>query len=387
MTDTATIIGWDIGGAHVKAALLRDGRLEAVRQWPCALWQGIHLLDGVLDDALAGWRLPRSGGAGGGSGSGGGGSSGGGGVGSGGRNDRAEPGAATHAVTMTGEMVDWFDNRRDGVERLARHLELRLGSGMRLFCDSGEWIAADEAGGRWRELASANWSATARLVASRLGGGNARAILVDIGSTTTDLIPLAADRVLAGGTTDAQRLHSGELLYHGAVRTPLCALVRRIDFRGAGYNVMNEWFATTADVYRLTGELDEAHDQHPTSDGGSKDLAGSCRRIARMIGHDAADAGVDEWIGFAKAWRLRQLELLAAELLRVESGVLESRGPSARLIGAGCGSFLVRALAQRLGREHVSFDDLVDAPATLRGWAGVCAPAVAVAMLRAQDIG
>ena len=46
------VIGWDIGGAHVKAALVRDGRLQAVRQWPCPLWQGLHLLDAVLDDAL-----------------------------------------------------------------------------------------------------------------------------------------------------------------------------------------------------------------------------------------------------------------------------------------------------------------------------------------------
>ena len=36
---------------------------------------------------------------------------------------------------------------------------------------------------------------------------------------------------------------------------------------------MNEFFATTADVYRLTGELDPAHDQHPSADNAPKDLA------------------------------------------------------------------------------------------------------------------
>ena len=60
--------------------------------------------------------------------------------------------------------------------------------------------------------------------------------------------------------TDAARLATGELVYHGVVRTPLCALAARVPFRGSAVSVMNEFFATTADVYRLTGELDPAHD-------------------------------------------------------------------------------------------------------------------------------
>lgn len=59
------------------------------------------------------------------------------------------------------------------------------------------------------------------------------------------------------------------------------------------------------------------------------------------------------------------------------------RGPLP-LVGAGCGSFLVRALAQATQRAYLSFDTLVDAPPDLRGWANVCAPAVAVAILREQ---
>ena len=83
---------------------------------------------------------------------------------------------------------------------------------------------------------------------------------MDIGSTTTDLIAFKDARVLSHSRTDAQRLATGELVYQGVVRTPLCALAQRIDWRGTPHNVMNEFFATTADVYRLTGELDPAHD-------------------------------------------------------------------------------------------------------------------------------
>ena len=106
-------------------------------------------------------------------------------------------------------------------------------------------------------------------------GGRA-GLLVDIGSTTTDLIAFHGGVVPTTSRSDAQRLASGELVYQGVVRTPLCALARRIGWRGEQLNVMNEFFATTADVYRLTGELDPAHDQQPSADHAAKDQAATC---------------------------------------------------------------------------------------------------------------
>jgi probable H4MPT-linked C1 transfer pathway protein len=247
---------------------------------------------------------------------------------------------------------------------------------MRLFGGDGQWLSSEVAADNWQALASANWAATARLASERIRDGGA--MLVDIGSTTTDFVPLPVGERRSTGSNDAQRLRSGELLYQGVIRTPLCALSRRIEFRGERYNVMNEWFATTADVYRLTGELDPLHDQHPAADGGAKDFAGACRRIARMIGHDSGDAGQEVWMGFAARWRSLQLDLIQAELQRVEGPT-----PAATLVGAGCGSFLVQELARRLRRRHVPFADLVCAPPSLREWTGVCAPAVAVAFLGA----
>jgi len=406
------VIGWDIGGAHVKAALVRNGRLEAVRQWPCALWQGLHLLDPVIDDALADWmpaHRPESG-----------------------SRRRSLPNTPAgsdagahfdrrpeHAVTMTGEMVDLFESREDGVIRLVRHLRQRLGPKLRFFCGSGEWVDSAAGAERWQDMASANWAATARLVAGRLDEASregiarvghpaqavgqtagpataveqhakGRALLVDIGSTTTDFIPLADGEILASGGGDAQRLRSGELLYQGAARTPLCALTQTIEFGRQRYNVMNEWFATTADVYRLTGELDPGHDQHPAADGGAKSIEGSCRRIARMIGHDAQDASVEDWTTFAREWRRLQISLLESGMEAVERKGSPSplattlSGGTMTLIGAGCGSFLVRALARTTGRAYIDFDELVDAPDSLREWVNVCAPAVAVALLREQ---
>src|SRR5690606_12432413 len=107
------------------------------------------------------------------------------------------------------------------------------------------------------------------------------------------------------------------LVYLGVVRTPLCALGRQIPFAGRSRNVMHEWFATSADVFRLTGEHDPAHDQQPTADGAGKDETASWRRLARMIGIDARDASPTAWRDFAACWRDAMLDEIARHAARV----------------------------------------------------------------------
>jgi probable H4MPT-linked C1 transfer pathway protein len=338
------VIGWDIGGAHVKAARVEQGRVLDVVQWACPLWQGLAQLDAALAQAAARWS------------------------------DLAQ---AAHAVTMTGEMADLFEHREAGVSTLAQRLATQLGPRVAFYAGETRWCALDGVAAHWAHIASANWLATAQLVARRLRD----AVLIDIGSTTTDIIPVRNGRIAARGADDAGRLRTGELVYQGVVRTPLCALAQRVGFRGDACNVMNEYFATTADVYRLTGELDPAHDQHPAADGGRKDAAATHRRLARMIGHDARDASDSEWRAFAHQWRDLQLAHLAANLTRVLGASALAR--DAVVVAAGCGAFLAEALAASCGYEAVRFSTLVEARADAAAWAQVCAPGAAVALLYA----
>ncbi|HJV25846.1 MAG TPA: hydantoinase/oxoprolinase family protein [Aromatoleum sp.] len=340
------VVGWDIGGAHVKASLLVDGGVRDVAQWAAPLWQGLDHLDAAIDAAAERW-----------------------------------PGLdqARHAVTMTAEMTDLFPDREAGVEALVRRLAERLGDTTHFFAGRADWASAEEGPARWRDVASANWLATAFQVAARYP----TALLVDIGSTTTDLIPIRGGSPCPRGRSDAERLASGELVYVGAVRTPLCALARQMSFAGRRYNVMNEYFATTADVFRLTGELDPEHDQHPAADGGDKSVAASCRRIARMIGMDARDADVLDWIELAVRWRAEMLAEVAANLARVAAQA--GLPASAPIVAAGCGLFLARELAHHSSREFVAFHSVAgltpSAADTVHRWADTCAPSVAVALL------
>ena len=150
---------------------------------------------------------------------------------------------------------------------------------------------------------------------------------------------------------------------------------------------MNEFFATSADVYRLTAELDPAHDQQPSADNGAKTLRATHQRLARMIGRDADDADESQWLALARFWREQQIEQTAAQLARVID--THQVPPHAALVATGCGAFWVEALARRCERPLRRFDETVplvpDAPAALRAWLSVCAPATAVALLAHND--
>lgn len=355
------IVGWDIGGAHVKACVTRGGAVVDVAQWACPLWQGLDRLDLALRQAQTRWPEMNSG--------------------------------SRHAVTMSGEMVDAFAHREDGVQRIADRLAQTLSGPVRLHAGDRGWVAPADAARHWSQIASANWLATAQHAASVFGDG----VLIDIGSTTTDLIAFASGHVVTASRSDHDRLASGELVYHGVVRTPLCALAPQVLFRGRAVNVMNEWFATTADVYRLTGEIDPAHDQQPPADGQDKDHPATLQRLARMIGLDARDASVDEWQALAHAWRHAQIDQIAASLERV----LAAEPPiasAAAIVTAGCGAFLVADVAARVPtlagwtiRSYGADVACIATPgnrtadAETAAWAQVCAPSVAVASLLARE--
>lgn len=355
-----SIVGWDIGGAHVKACLLRAGQVLDVAQWACPLWQGMDKLDAVLQAAAERWPAMAQ---------------------------------AQHAVTMTGEMVDLFPDREQGVIGIAAALEHSLQGTTRFFAGDAGWVSAAELPAHWSEVASANWLATARHAARALGGSG---LLVDVGSTTTDLVVFSEGRVPTSSRTDAQRLATGELVYHGVVRTPLCGIAHKIDWRGQRFNVMNEFFATSADVYRLTGDLDAAHDLYPSADNMAKDADATCQRLARMIGLDRRDASLDEWLAFARAWRAQQVEQLGAEMRRVMTAHWLTR--EAPLVAAGCGAFLVNDIAASAWgvpppRRAIDYGQevaqvaphAVGGSAAVRAWAQVCAPCVAVASLLSMD--
>ena len=340
-----TYMGWDLGGAHLKVAkVANDGRLLGAKQVPCPLWQGLD----VLDQALASVANEIQGDA--------------------------------HALTMTGEVADIFPDRCEGVRRLLERSMAVLGDvPLSVYAGKAGFVAATDSARYCYEIASANWHASARLVARYCDGG----ILVDIGSTTTDIVEFSRGDVCFRGYTDAERLGSEELVYTGVIRTPVFAVVSRAPFRGEWQSLAAERFATMADVYMLTGELHEPAlgylAPRETADGLGSDIKGCARRLARMLGRDADSGALDEWRTSARYVAGAQRHRIRQALER-----MFSRRPALQtypLVGAGIGRFIVRNLAWQLGHPYIDFSDLLPEAGAYAEGAAVCAPAVAVAYL------
>ncbi|MDD5033613.1 MAG: hydantoinase/oxoprolinase family protein [Methylococcaceae bacterium] len=346
---TVELIGWDIGGAHLKAAALAGDRVVAVIQKPSPLWLGLSHFHQAAAAIL--------------------------------RELSPSPGCR-HAVTMTGELVDLFARREEGVFGLLQALQEQVpGQAVEVFAGELGFLPAKAVlGEHVGAIASVNWLATGYLAASRIEQG----LLVDIGSTTADLLVLREGRVLARGFDDCERMRCDELVYTGVVRTSLMALAQQAPFRGEWVGLMAEHFATTADVYRLTRELPEYADQSPAADGGEKTLAASARRIARLLGCDLESAASEEWTCLAQYFRERQLaRLMDACRRQLSRNLINCHAP---VIGAGIGRFLVQELSTRIGQPYLDFVDLFPKHSLPPGFhIADCAPAVAVAYLARQN--
>jgi len=337
----SAVIGWDIGGAHLKAARAEGGRIVAAVQVASPLRLGLARLAQAFGEAKA--RMGMS---------------------------------ERHAITMTGELADTFVSRGEGVRALtAAALDALAPVSVGVYAGRAGFVAPEQADAHVGDIASANWYASASLVGRKLGG----ALFMDMGSTTTDIVPVANGAVAARGYSDAERLASGELVYTGLVRSFLMASAERAPFNGRWCGLIGENFANMADVHRILGTLPEDADQMGTADGREKTVEASRARLARMVGADAGDADADAWTALAQWFAEAQLRAVTdGALLVLSQGTLPRDAP---IVVAGAGATVLWEVARRLGRRTLAFDDLIDAEPGARAAVSTCAPAAAVALL------
>jgi probable H4MPT-linked C1 transfer pathway protein len=336
-----TIVGWDVGGVHLKAARADDGRIVRAAQLAAPLRGGLERLREAFGAATA-----------------------------------LVGHADHHVVTMTGELADTFASRPEGVERLAALAAAELTDApVLLYAGPAGLVHPPDARKHAAAIASANWHVCAALVAHQC----ASALFIDMGSTTTDVVPLVGGRIAARGYTDAQRLAAGELVYTGLVRGFVMATADRAPLAGSWTTLVNENFATMADVHRILGSLPDGADLMATADGRDKTVAASRARLARMVGADAADLDDAAILALARWFAEAQLRAIVdAAMLAASATALPNDAP---VVGAGIGTALVAEAARRLHRPYVAFDGLIDVTPEARAAAVHCAPAAALALL------
>jgi probable H4MPT-linked C1 transfer pathway protein len=278
------------------------------------------------------------------------------------------------AVTMTGELCDCFDTKEAGVNAIVTAvLNVSRSWPVRFWTTAGFFLDSNSARANWNEVAAANWHA----LAAYAGGYNRQGtcVLIDVGSTTTDVIPILDGTPWTYGKTDTERLRHRELVYTGVKRTPLMALLPPGE-------TCAEHFATTHDAHLLLGNIPEDPTDCDTADNRAATVRGAHSRIARMTGGDRTTVSETETLRLATLAADRQFQLvlraIEQQTRRAVGLQRESVGVRRVAVTSGSGEFLARRAVQEL-REN--FDDVLSLTETLGPSLSECAPAFAVATL------
>lgn len=331
------VVGWDIGGVNTKVARAEAGALRGSRSVPLQIQHDFDRLPFVLRQLA--------------------------------RDIGAQP-DDRHALTFTAELSQRFRTKSEGVHAILDAVESALpDADIRVLATDARWLTPRDARDEPLAVSASNWMATALLVSQQ----HADALLIDIGSTTTDIVPIVGGQVKARGRTDLERLADSELVYTGAVRTPVEALLRALPVRSDLVMPAAEGFALTGDVHVWLGSLAPESYSIPTPDGrpATREFAGE--RLLRTVCADRtmlSDAAVTV---IAHATADAQVQLVLAAIRHARE-----RWPELQYaVVAGLGDFIAERAAKLAGLEVVRLRDT---------WAdaSIVAPAAAAALLLDQ---
>lgn len=245
------------------------------------------------------------------------------------------------SVVMTGELADCFEDKEAGIRFIMESVDNAFDCDIKYVDSEGHFY---DGSGDLRKLAAANWAASANLIGAEIGD----CIFVDMGSTTSDIIPIKGGKH-AAGISDFSRLVRSELVYSGVLRTNLAYLLDSLDMAAGKCRVSSELFATTADAYLILGDIAEDIYTCETADGAGKSKTDAMRRLARVVCADLTEVSPDDIYRIAEQVKDRQVTVLTEAISQVAE-----RNELDRIVSAGIGEFLIRDAAKRLGFECIS---------------------------------
>jgi probable H4MPT-linked C1 transfer pathway protein len=261
-----------------------------------------------------------------------------------------EFGADRAGVVITAELADVFKSKREGIQYIAEICS-------EVFADV---FFLDVEGRLSKEIddplkfCASNWMASVSFLVNE---GFKDFLFVDIGSTTTDLIPVKEKPT--AGKTDFERLKRGELLYMGVLRTPVFYVLKRFE----GADLCPEYFAITADVFRVTGDIGEDDYNCETPDSAGKSVEECMRRLSRTVCCDLEELGEKK----AKLLAFRAKDAMI-RILRREIVTRLSEWDLETVLACGIGEFLVERACEciRLSEKYGTASKLFPAFAMSR---------------------
>ena len=328
MPDNGCFIGWDIGGANLKGCRIEWQYGEIVGQkvvtQPFEMWNAYEALAETLREMGGALGLDA---------------------------------LTAMAVTMTAELADAFRNKREGVRFVQEALAKAFPQVSIYYIDVNANLILPEAIIDPVDLAATNWLASVQYLARR----RSDFIFMDVGSTTTDIIPVRNGRVAAVGYNDTERLASGELVYTGVMRSNPNTLAPWIPVLGRQCRTAAEYFCNMGDVYLLLGRLTTEDYTCGTPDGRAKSPAAAMERLARLVCADTRQLDAQQLKRMAGYLAEKQLQVITDALWQVRSA--QPEGDHGPLMSAGSGDFLAAETGRRAGLQVIALDQEVGAEA------------------------
>lgn len=248
------------------------------------------------------------------------------------------------SVVMTGELADCFEDKNEGIKFIMDSVEDAFDCETRYIKSDGDFTNTTK---DTRDLAAANWAASARLIGSEMGD----CIFVDVGSTTSDIIPIVRGKH-AAGKTDFSRLLRSELVYAGTLRTNIAALLDSVKVSDGKCRTSSELFATTADAYMLLGDITQELYTCETADGAGRSEMDCMRRLARVVCADLEEISPEDVRSIASQVKEKQISILSEAIHEVAR-----KNGLRRIVSAGLGEFMIKKAAEDLELECISVSD------------------------------
>ena len=277
------------------------------------------------------------------------------------------------AITMTAELADCFENKRQGVHFIVDAVRQTFPkTDCRFYTTKGELVDGNLAKLNWAMIAASNWHASAWHLfrQHKLTDG----FLVDIGSTTCDLIPVEAGLPVVPGQTDLDRLRNGQLVYAGTGRTAICSLLNSVQLTDGKVAIARELFATVSDAMIWTDRLPPQPSSCNSADGRSMTRSACRDRLCRMLCADSEDLQDSQVTAIAEQTYAALEDLIVASL----RSVVDQHPALAK-------TFCLAGSGQSLARRVIERVFVNESPPVIIGTAapsetGQVVPAVAVAM-------
>jgi len=282
-------------------------------------------------------------------------------------------------VTMTAELSDAYRTKREGVNRILAHVSQAFPATPIFVLDVDATLKSiEEAQSAPLKVAAANWAATGWLVSQLIRN----CVAIDVGSTSTSIIPVVDGHVSAVGKTDLEKLMNGELVYTGSLRTNIAAIVNSIPLRGGVVRVSSELFAQSGDVHLVLGNITEKEYTVETADGRGKTRTEAMARLARVVCADIEMLSEQEIVQVATYIHSKQVEHIAEGLSQVYNRIKPRTKAKIKAVVTGLGkNFLSRKAAQLVGIEEI-----IDLNELLKNDIATVSTAVGVALMAASKL-